>query len=278
MSLLKIPIYAHGFTTSTYTPMECLIIDFVGPFTDDGYVFVIVVTFSRWVELHHTLDATALSAAQCLLKHFGRFGAPLQLRSDNRPHFVADVMREFLLLIGTQNCLTLAYSKEENAIVERMNKEINHHLRALTFENTPLEKYDSDIFNYSDRLKISVAQLLFGNIVNLDLGIFLQLDERPSTSKPLSKHMSDILAVKDSLLKASAKELLRLTCCISLLLNKQNILSMNQTHMCSSITALVLHNTSSYFLERSNASCVWERLPIPAKGLDLSERESVPCL
>jgi hypothetical protein len=39
--------------------------------------------------------------------------------------FVADVIREFLLLIGTQHCLTLAYSKEENAVVESMNKEIN---------------------------------------------------------------------------------------------------------------------------------------------------------
>ena len=28
MSMLKIPIHAHGFTTSTYTPMECLNIDF----------------------------------------------------------------------------------------------------------------------------------------------------------------------------------------------------------------------------------------------------------
>ena len=217
MSLLKIPIHAHGFTTSTYTPMECLNIDFVGPFPDDGYVFVIVDTFTRWVELYHTLDATALSAAQSLLKHFGRFGAPLQLRSDNGPHFVADVIREFLILIGTQHCLTLAYSKEENALVERMNKEINRHLRALTFENTSLEKYaDSLPFvqrilnsNYSDRLKISAAQLLFGNIVNLDRGIFLPIDERPTISKPLSKHMSDMLSIQDSLLKASAKELLR---------------------------------------------------------------------
>jgi transposase InsO family protein len=158
MSLLKIPIHAHGFTTSTYTPMECLNIDFIGLFPDDGYVYVTVDTFTRWVELYHTLDATALSAAQCLLKHFGRFGAPLQLRSDNGPHFVADVIREFLSLVGTQHCLTLAYSKEENALVERMNKGINRHLRALTFENTSLEKYANSLpfiqrilnSNYSD--------------------------------------------------------------------------------------------------------------------------------
>ena len=120
-----IPIHAHHFTTSTYTPMECLNIDFVDPLPDGGYILVIVCTFSRWIELYHTLDATALSAAECLLKNFGRFGAPYQLRSDNGPHFIADLTKEFLLLVGIKHCLTLAHSKEENAIVERYNKEIS---------------------------------------------------------------------------------------------------------------------------------------------------------
>jgi transposase InsO family protein len=79
--------------------------------------------------MNHKKDASALSAAQCLLKHFGRFGAPLQLRSDNGPHFIAEVIKEFLALVGTQHCLTFAYSKEDNALVERMNKEVNRHLR-----------------------------------------------------------------------------------------------------------------------------------------------------
>ena len=70
--------------------------------------------------LDRTLSAaTALSATECLVKHFGRFGAPYQLRSDNDPHFIANLIREFLLLIGLKHCLTLAYSKEENTIVER---------------------------------------------------------------------------------------------------------------------------------------------------------------
>ena len=73
MNMLKIPIYAHGFTTLTYAPMECLNIDFIGPFPDQRYILVIVDTFTRWVGLYHTTDATALSAAECLLKHFDRF-------------------------------------------------------------------------------------------------------------------------------------------------------------------------------------------------------------
>ena len=218
MSMIKIPIHAHGFSTSTYTPMECLNIDFIGPFPDGGYVLVIIDTFTRWVELFHTKDATAASAANSLLQHFGRFGAPHQLRSDNGPHFIADVIKEFLSLIGIQHCLTLAYSKEENAIVERMNKEINRHIRALTYDNTSLESYQQSLpfvqrilnSNHSDRLKISASQLLFGNVLRLDRGIFLPETERViAESKPLSRHMSQMLKMQDSLIKASAKELLR---------------------------------------------------------------------
>ena len=78
---LKIPIHAHGFPTSTYSPMDCLNIDFICLFPDKGYILVIVCTFTRWVELYATIDATAQSTAECLLQHFGRFGSPRQLRS-----------------------------------------------------------------------------------------------------------------------------------------------------------------------------------------------------
>ena len=85
-----------------------------------------------------------------------------QLRSDNGPHFIAEVIREFLHLIAVSHTLTLAYSKQENAIVERYNKEINRHLRALTFENFSLTDYKKSLpfvqiilnSNHSDRLKI----------------------------------------------------------------------------------------------------------------------------
>ena len=169
------------------------------------------------MELYGTADATALSTAECLLQHFGRFGAPRQLRSDNGPHFIADVIKEFLALVGIEQCLTLAYSKEENAIVERFNKEINRHLRALTFDNLSLVDYRKSLpfvqrilnSNHSDRLKISASQMLFGNMLDLDAGIFDKFPNRSASDKPLSKYMSDLLSIQDNLLKASAKELLR---------------------------------------------------------------------
>ena len=62
---------------------------------------------------------------------------------------------------------------------------------------------------FCNQLKISASQMLFGNMLNLDKGIFTPISERSSSSKPLSKYMSDLLAIQDNLLKASAKELLR---------------------------------------------------------------------
>jgi hypothetical protein len=63
---------------------------------------------------------------------------------------------------------------------------------------------------HSDRLKISASQLLFGNVLNLDRGIFLPAAERLLVeSKPLSGHMSQMLKMQYNLLKASAAELLR---------------------------------------------------------------------
>ena len=62
--------------------------------------------------------------------------------------------------------------------------------------------------NYSDRLKISTSQVLFGNMLNLDRGIFLKHPER-LVFQSLSADMSKLLAMQDNLLKASAKEFLR---------------------------------------------------------------------
>jgi adenine-specific DNA glycosylase len=56
--------------------MEVLNIDFLGPYPDKGYVLVIIDTFTRWIELFPSEDATAKAALDGLLQHFGRYGCP----------------------------------------------------------------------------------------------------------------------------------------------------------------------------------------------------------
>ena len=64
--------------------------------------------------------------------------------------------------------------------------------------------------------------MLFGNMLNLDKGIFIPQSERSSASKSLSQYMSDLLAIQDNLLKASAEELLR-TDLLHMITEEQNI-------------------------------------------------------
>ena len=106
------------------------------------------------------------------------------------------------MLVGTDHEMTVAYSKQENAIVERANKEVNSHLRALFYgrriktawrECVPLAHR---ILNttYFERTKISPADLLFGQALNLDRDVFLS-DSEVGSDKPksLSAHMAKML-------------------------------------------------------------------------------------
>ena len=121
------------------------------------------------------------------------------------------MIRDFLLLVEVKHCLTLAYSKEENEIVGRYNKEINRHLRALTYDNSSLTNNKKSLpfvqrtlnSNDSDELKISAAQILFGNMLNLDRGIFLPLRWRTVSIRPLSLPASEMLAMQTNLLGKS---------------------------------------------------------------------------
>jgi hypothetical protein len=89
------------------------------------------------------------------------------------------------MLIGTEHCHTLSYSKEENTLVERANKEVNRHLRAFTFDSNTVDNWRLSLpmvqrimnATFSDCTKLSSSQILFGNALNLDRGIFTSPSE-----------------------------------------------------------------------------------------------------
>ena len=85
MSDNKFAIFTNQLSVATYTPIVRLNIDFVGPInTDDDSGYILVIDrFSKWVELYPCENVTAKAAADCLVRHFGRYGAPSQILSDN---------------------------------------------------------------------------------------------------------------------------------------------------------------------------------------------------
>ena len=217
MSQVKININAHKFVTSTYRPMECLNIDFIGPYPDKGYVLVIVDCFTRWVELYPVPEATANTAFKCLLQHFGRYGCPTTIRSDRGSHFANSVITQFLEATGTLQNLTLAYSSEENAIVERTNKEINRHLRALTFHKNTIHDYQEGLpfvqriinSSFNERTTIAPSQVLFGDALDLDRGILIPFEEQVHP-EPISERLTKMLTLQKQYIEISKNHLLEI--------------------------------------------------------------------
>ncbi len=174
---------------------------------------VIADTFTRWIELGWVAEATA--AAELLFQHFSRFGAPTQIRSDRGSHFANKLIKEFLALVGTQHCLTLANYSQKYAIVERVNKEVNRHIRALTFDTNSVDDYAMTLSivqcilkaAYKDLTKVLASQLLFGNAINLDRGLFLPPLERPLQDQSLSVHMSKMLHLQDEIMTSACEVL-----------------------------------------------------------------------
>ena len=86
-----------------------------------------------------------------------------------------------MVLVGTNHVLTLAASKQENAAVENANKRSQEYLHSMLFDNRILKRW-SDVLPLVQRIMmaepnevigVSPAQLLFGNSMQLDRGIFL---------------------------------------------------------------------------------------------------------
>ena len=106
---------------------------------------MIIDCFTRWVELIAVPDNTAKSAARALLNHIGRYGQPHQIKSDNGPSYAANIIAELVDLLGTEHVFTVPYSHEENAIVERANKKVMRHLRALVFDTKTIKSWSQNL-------------------------------------------------------------------------------------------------------------------------------------
>ena len=218
MSQIKYVIKTHPYTTAAYYPMEVLNVDTIGPLESDEdgncYILVIIDCFSRWVELHAIKDTSAVCAAEALSEHIGRYGAPASIRSDRGTQFANELIAELCVLLRTEQELTIAYSKEENAIVERANKEVMRHLRAIIFDDRVYAKWGKRqlplvmrILNSEEKTRTGVtpAEILFGNAVHINRGI-LERPLHPKSDLPkgrLSAYMDEMLANQATLIQVA---------------------------------------------------------------------------
>jgi hypothetical protein len=180
MSALKYPIHVHPYTKASYTPMDRIAIDTIGPLPVDAlgnkYIITIIDCFSRIVELVPAQDTTAITAANAILQWICRYGIPSQIVSDNGTQYSNELVTKLCQLFEIDQSLIQAYSHEENAIVERANKEVGRHLRAIVHDRKILDDWSpmlplvQRIMNSQihESIGVSPLQLMYGNSLDMD--------------------------------------------------------------------------------------------------------------
>jgi transposase InsO family protein len=152
---------------------------------DNCYILVIIDCFSRFVELYPVSDTSAIPCARrALLSHVCKYGTPMTIRSDRGTQVVNGIISQLLSLLQIDHELSLVYSKEQNSIVERANKEVMRHLTAIIFDRRVSEVWSSEylplvqrIMNAKvhDTIGVSPAELVFEKSINLYTGLLLPI-------------------------------------------------------------------------------------------------------
>ena len=178
---------AVPFTVSDYSPMRTAMVDYIERLPEDSEgnrnIVVIVDCFSRFCTLQATKTTQSTELVRKLLFHASIFGMPTRLVSDKGPSLVSNLTKDFMALVGTEHVKTMEASKEENAIVERLNREVMRHLRNLVFDRQVYEKW-SHMLPFINRILITTlhsatgmtpAEVIFGSAIQLERGIISPL-------------------------------------------------------------------------------------------------------
>ena len=215
MSTLKLPIQTYPYTIASYSPFDRVCVDTIGPLPEDSttgnkYILVIIDAFSRFIRLYPTKDTTAIAAMHGLMDWIGLFGIPSALVSDNGTQFANQLVEETLALFETTDAKIQAYSKEENGIVERANKEVNRHLRTIVYNRKLKAEWQTflplvqRIMNASihGTIGVSPAQIVFGNAVQLDRQLIPTVVDE---SKTYHEHLQKLLKAQQEIIEIAVR-------------------------------------------------------------------------
>jgi len=180
MSTIKPVIHSYPFTLSSYGLMETVSVDLIEQLREDEYgmkmIVVIIDNFSRFVDLYPIRDTSAESVADALMQYCARYKTPIRFTTDSGSNFISELMKGLTSRLGVNHQLTKAYSKEQNAIVERVNKEVAGHLKAIIFDRRIQKKWSKYLPIVQRYINTSVhsatgctpAELVFPNGAAID--------------------------------------------------------------------------------------------------------------
>lgn len=118
--------------------------------------------------------------------------------------------------MGTVPDKILPYDSQANLIVDRVNKEVNRHIRAYTYDRATTASY-KEILPFAqrilntkveDRVKVSLAQILYAYAINIDEGILIPRDEIDIDPPFMTTSTSIMLKMQDELIRTTGELLI----------------------------------------------------------------------
>ena len=121
-------------------PLDRIGIDVMGPFPESArgnkYILLLSDYFTRWTEAYALPDQKAETVADTVVKEFiSRFGAPLQIHSDQGRNFESELFQEVCRMLGIDKSRTTPYRPCSNGLAERNNGTVVSLIRNFMDEN-----------------------------------------------------------------------------------------------------------------------------------------------
>jgi transposase InsO family protein len=216
-SYTKYDIRVQKYTTGSYYPMERIMIDTVSiPEDQWGYkgVVVIIDCFSRYMCCYPVKTFDAEEAADRLLEHTGHYGVPAQLFSDGGKQYVNAIIASFLEKTGTEHVVGMAYSHQEQSIVERSIRELSRWVRDMLYDSQVKHSLWSRYLPFAQRIHNatvvktighSPAEILFGDRLSLTRNILIPQVNREHTNTEINEWMSNREQFQDTILKSAER-------------------------------------------------------------------------
>ena len=184
MNLRKIPPRMQESDMPPY-PFAKIALDITGPYpkTHSGneYIVTFIDMYSGWPEAFAVPNKKAETVAHLLMEEiFPRFGAPLQLVTDNGPENVNKIMKRTLENLNIHHVTTSFYHPQSNGKVERLHRTMNSILAKKIGDNDrSWDLYINQMlaairFNVSETTKFSPFYLLYSRDVVLPLDNILK--------------------------------------------------------------------------------------------------------
>ena len=128
-------------------PMERVMMDILGPMpvTNIGNKYILVISdwFTKWTESIAIPDIESKTVAKAIVDNFVcRFGAPLQIYSDQGRCFESKLMEDLCDLLSIEKTHSSSMRPQANGLVERFNRTLISMLKAYCQSN----QADWDIF------------------------------------------------------------------------------------------------------------------------------------